>query len=144
MNMDNQGLNVIRFLTCLTEARGAVRHVEITLGRDPRVDSTSSILDGVPSNQERRQIALLELSFSAELKNGHGLLWIVEISWDAEGWHIDASIRKYDELGELTLRRILESQPQTFDQLLEELQYCVSELTTTPEMYVEQLSQPVS
>lgn len=150
MNMDDQSLNVVRFLTFLTEACSALRHMALTLHRDPRVDSATSLLDCVPSresvirNQEYHQIAQLELSFSAELKNGYGLFWNVEVSWDTDGWHIDASIRKYDDFGESTLRRVLDSQPQTFDQLLEELQYCVVELTTSTELYVEQLYHATS
>jgi hypothetical protein len=73
---------------------------------------------------------LLEAYVEAELDEGKVTCWWLDVSWDEEGWQIQASVLVTDDQGQRVLKNFPEKKPQTLEGLVVQMKAVTSELVT--------------
>ena len=113
-----------KMLETLAAVKDLLRNHSIAMDRLSNVNHSIDALEVMPYNPG----PVLEGYVEAEMQDGSALSWLLEATWDDEGWQIEASVVRTTRDTQETLQELPPETLPSFDQFTERLVAVTKEL----------------
>jgi hypothetical protein len=128
--MDVESGHAIRFLEALARSNSCLRTLAQRLRTYGEVTSVTTSF--FCWQYESPRYPFLEQYVEAEMRNGKGLTWTLEVTWDEEQWRISYEVAEQGE-HQISLIQFPERSSQSLDGLITELETATRELVGAEE-----------